>query len=143
LPAASIAANSDVSLICQIGDCACRFAALAHAGFIMRGDDDRDLQAAARESELKLQAGHLGHLQIGDQASFNLAAVGRAVQARPFSPSAAENQAFNNAIACSYEGLSRRKKFRRATVTAVFISGWAARRYHADVAFPDLTLIDP
>jgi hypothetical protein len=28
-------------------------------------------------------------------------------------------------------------------VTVVFIGGWAARQYHADVASADLTLIDP
>jgi hypothetical protein len=48
----------------------------------MRGDDDdRDVHAAARQSELKLQAGHLGHLQVGDQASFNLAAVKEKIEA--------------------------------------------------------------
>jgi hypothetical protein len=43
----------------------------------------------------------------------------------------------------SDEVLNRRKKFRCPKVTAVFIGGWAARQYHADVVFPDLTLIDP
>lgn len=115
----------------------------------MRGDDDdRDLHAAARESELKLQAGHLGHLQVGDQAirqSIKRTANGaRAAQARPVRPAvAAENQGFNNAMACSCEVLYRRKKFRSPAVTPVFIGGWAVRQYHADVAFPDLTLIDP